>query len=371
MALRELIEQTGGTITSDKTNAGIGASGGTRKSLDAIELHAPAPADVLTALKAWENNADNVPTHDDFVAATAAIKASLGPAREDHYADFEEWALTYDGNDADYVRKTWDSVTDAEIGWEWLSGRARSVGDFSDAQADFADAPPAIRETPYDRMLARSVYVSSQNSYYDTEDGALRSRQAFQSKYTSVAPFGSTGVKTADAIFQNARGARKVQTIAVKPGAEVITETQNENGVSVSAVNLWKPSPVSPNTATTAAAVAPWLDLVEKLFGREGTPEREHFLNYWSYLLQRIGHKIGHALVLAGPQGTGKDTVLRPLFEAVGTHNVATIDSSVLNGPWNFYLKSMVVYVQEATRRQADFYNKLKPYISAECPSCC
>jgi hypothetical protein len=105
---------------------------------------------------------------------------------------------------------------------------------------------------------------------------------------------------------------------------------------------------------------------VERHFGPTGAAEREHFLNWLAFTLQQPGKKIGHALVLIGNQGVGKDTLLRPFFEAVGLHNVATIDSDILAGAWSFYLKAPVIYVQEASKRQTDFYNKLKPFISAQ-----
>jgi hypothetical protein len=82
-----------------------------RKSIDDPSLHAPSPQHVLDLLKAWPNTPENVPTHLDFVRATAMIKASLGPDREKYYPDFEKWALEYPRNDDAYVRGRWDSIT--------------------------------------------------------------------------------------------------------------------------------------------------------------------------------------------------------------------------------------------------------------------
>lgn len=90
-----------------------GGSGrpGERKALDDTRLHAPSPQHVLDLLKVWQNTPENVPTHSDFVAITAAIKSALGPDREDYYPEFLEWALEYPGNDEAYVRGRWDSIT--------------------------------------------------------------------------------------------------------------------------------------------------------------------------------------------------------------------------------------------------------------------
>ena len=308
-ALREWVERQGYTLHAG-TVAAANSSAGTRHGLDAVELHAPTPAVVLAALEAWQNTDDNVPTHDDFVAALAAIKAALGPKRENHYSDVEEWALAYDGNDADYVRKTWDSINDAAIGWEWLAGQARATGNFSaDAQSDFEEEASPIAATPFDRMVGRYVWVGDLGRYNDTQGGSFLGSREFNAANVDVMPFGASGRQTAEATFQNAPNARKVATATSRPGAPVITQDENERGVPVPAVNLWRASAVKPNLSATAADVAPWLDLIEKLFGTEGTPEREHFLNWWAFVLQQAGRKIGHALVLIGGQGIGKDAL--------------------------------------------------------------
>ncbi len=361
-AVRAHIEAQGWEVASTTVS---GSSTGARKSLDDPSLWAPSPQHVLDALAVWRPPHMD---HDAYVQAIAAIKAALGPEREQYFPEVLEWSPGVRSTEADEARKRWDSVHDSALGWEFIAGHARGCGYSGSADPDFATEVPAdaMPETARDRMIKNTVYVESQNFYFDTEDGALRSPQAFRSKYVEVAPFGSSGRHTADAVFQNAPDARKVVTVAVKPGAPVLTEAKSESGMAVSAVNLWRPSSVKPNLQATAATVAPWLDLVNKLFGAEEAPERDHFLNWQAFVLQNPGKKIGHAPVLIGVQGAGKDTVLRPLFEALGTHNVATIDSDMLAGPWNFYLKSMLIYVQEASKRQADFYNRIKPYISAQ-----
>jgi len=122
---------------------------GSRRSLDDPQLHASRPELVIEALEKWPNNAETNPLHGDFVRATAAIKAALGPKREDHYGHYLKWALGYPGNDGKYVRKTWDSVKDAEVGADWLFRQARQYGFVGDAQDDFLADPPYPPETFY------------------------------------------------------------------------------------------------------------------------------------------------------------------------------------------------------------------------------
>jgi Family of unknown function (DUF5906)/Bifunctional DNA primase/polymerase, N-terminal len=374
--LARVIDAKGWAATNTATTTATGATG-SRKGLDNVALHAPRPELVLDALAAWPNTADNVPTHDDFVAALAAIKAALGSDREDHYGAVEDWALGYDGNDADYVRKTWDSITDAAVGWEWLAGAARASGFAEDAQEDFADdeaaadsveaANAAIGETPIERMTARYVWVGALGRYNDTNGGGFLGSREFNAANVAVSAYGNSGRQTAEAIFQNTPGARKVAAATSRPGEPIITTDENERGAQIDAVNLWRPSPLKPARGATDADVAPWLDLVERLFGAERAPEREHFLNWLAFVLQNPGRKIGHALVIIGGQGVGKDTVLAPFFEAVGLHNVAPVDTATLAGQWTFYLKAQIVYGQEIiTHGRRDLYNHLKPFISGQ-----
>lgn len=370
-ALARLVKERGWSAPNTSSTTATGASGA-RKGLDNPALHAPRPALVLEALAAWPNT---LPTHDDFVAALVAIKAALGPDREDHYGAVEDWALGYDGNDADYVRKTWDSIGDASVGWEWLAGAARAAGDFSaDAQDDFDEGEEAgeapadeIGETAIERMVARYVWVEQLERYADLHTGAMISARAFNAANTSIAEFGRTGINSAEATFQNTTGAKKAKIATFRPGQPALLWDTNQAGHRVRAVNLWRAPSLATVESVTIADVALWLAHVEEIFGPDGDPAREHFLNWCAYLFQQPGRKINHALVLLGEQGVGKDTVFAPIFAALGgPPNVTTIKTENLVGQWTNYLLSQVVVVQEMmnfTRRE--LYNKLKDMTAA------
>ena len=365
--LADLLNMYGYPIVSKKGSTANG--GGARKKIGDPE-HTANPQLIFDALKVWQNTAENVSTHEDFVAAVAAIKAGLGNECENYYPEFAEWALGYEQNNEDYVRRTWESIRDSALGANWLFAQARKAGFHGDAQAAFddnSDPNAGIKLTPYDQMLGRYVWVKGLGQYNDTHDGSFLDSKNFNASNVDVKPFGSSGQQSAEAAFQNAKGARKVATATSRPGEPVILQEQNDRGIPVKAVNLWRPSIVKPDLSVTGAEVAPWLDLVRLIFGPEGAPEREHFLNWWGFVLQHPGEKIGHAVVIIGGQGVGKDTVLRPLFEAVGLHNVASIDTATLFGQWTYFLRSQIVYCQEMiTYGRRDLYNALKPYISAQ-----
>lgn len=342
----------------------------TRTGLDNPRFHAPGgPEQVLELLRQWRPEHLD---HEDYVQALVAIKASLGNQREEFRGEVLEWSPGVRSQEPDQFAARWRSITDASIGWEWLTAQARAVGYREDAQHDFNDGVPAF-DTPTDpgnaakkQMVDRFVWVKGLGQYNDTEDASFVDGKTFNAINVDVARFGSSGQQSAEAIFQNEPGARKVATATSRPGEPVILDETNDRGIPVRAVNLWRPSLVEPDLSATDTDAEPWLDLVNRLFGAN-TPEREHFLRWWAYVLGRPGEKIGHALVIIGGQGVGKDTVLRPLFEAVGLHNVASIDTAALMGQFNPFLKAQIIYAQELiTYGRRDLYNTLKPYISAQ-----
>jgi Bifunctional DNA primase/polymerase, N-terminal len=130
-ALRSMLSGRGLALGRAPTDAA--ASTTTRKSLDDPSLWAPSPEAVLELLAAW--TPDEL-AHDDFVAAMAAIKASLGPRREEFYGEVLEWAPGVRSTEDDATRKVWESISDAQVGWGYLVAVS---GDLSQAQADFDD----------------------------------------------------------------------------------------------------------------------------------------------------------------------------------------------------------------------------------------
>src|ERR1700683_4469077 len=79
--------------------------------------------------------------------------------------------------------------------------------------------------------------------------------------------------------------------------------------------------------------------------------------------------KINHALVLGGPQGIGKDTLLEPAKRAVGPWNFAEVSPQQLLGRFNGFLKSVILRVSEARDlgdvNRYQFYDHLKSIIAA------
>ena len=120
-----------------------------------------------------------------------------------------------------------------------------------------------------------------------------------------------------------------------------------------------------PATAAKSSNVKPWLKLLHRLFGDDS-----HHIERWlAHRKQRPHEKINHALVLGGPQGIGKDTLLVPVKEAIGPWNFIEVSPQQILGRFNGFLKSVICRVSEA-RDLGDldrfaFYDHLKAYTAA------
>ena len=94
-----------------------------------------------------------------------------------------------------------------------------------------------------------------------------------------------------------------------------------------------------------------------------------HVIQWFAHRVQRPQEKINHALVLGGPQGIGKDTMLEPVKHAVGPWNFHEISPQHMLGRFNGFLRSVILRVNEA-RDLGDidrfqFYDHMKAYTAA------
>ena len=85
--------------------------------------------------------------------------------------------------------------------------------------------------------------------------------------------------------------------------------------------------------------------------------------------MQRPQEKINHALILGGNQGIGKDTLLEPVKRAIGPWNFLEVSPQQTLEPYNGFLKSVILRVNEA-RDLGDvdrfkFYDHMKAYTAA------
>jgi hypothetical protein len=105
--------------------------------------------------------------------------------------------------------------------------------------------------------------------------------------------------------------------------------------------NLYRPPTIEPGDPAKAG---PWLDHVHRVYPAEAA----HIIRYLAHRVQRPHEKINHALVLIGPQGTGKDTIIAGVIPAIGPWNVSEVSPDALMGRFNGFIKAVLLRVSEA-----------------------
>jgi hypothetical protein len=120
------------------------------------------------------------------------------------------------------------------------------------------------------------------------------------------------------------------------------------------------------NTQGNSAMAALWVEHVRKLW----PDDAEILLDYFAHTIQHPEEKINFGIVMLGEQGIGKDSALEPVRFAIGERNCAEISPDDLFSPYNQYVSSILVVVNEARPVMEDFkatdlYERLKMLTAA------
>jgi hypothetical protein len=159
-----------------------------------------------------------------------------------------------------------------------------------------------------------------------------------------------------------------VEQMTWAPGRDLILKDQliAHGGIirrpGCATFNLYRPPTVNPGDAALAG---PWLEHGRRVFA----DDFEHIEKWLAHRVQRPGEKINHALVLSGPQGTGKDSLLEPVKQAVGPWNFEEVSPSQLQGRFNGFVKAVILRISEARDLgevdRYGFYEHMKVYCAA------
>jgi hypothetical protein len=130
----------------------------------------------------------------------------------------------------------------------------------------------------------------------------------------------------------------------------------------VSCFNLYMPPTLVHGDPSKAG---PWLSHVRLIY----PDDAEHILSWLAHRVQRPQAKINHALILSGPPGIGKDTLLEPVKRAIGPWNFREASPSQVLGRFNGFLKGVILRISEVkdlgeTDRYA-FYEHMKAITAA------
>jgi hypothetical protein len=337
---------------------GTGSSGnltsGHRTKLGDPSKLAPSPQHVLALLAEYRPAELG---HDEFVRHLAAIKGALGSDCEEYYPDVLEWAPGVRSTEDEATRKRWDSITETLVGWQWLVDKS---GTGSQAQDDFDEAVPedSYPADPAELALKNMVqgWIAHDGGFHEETTGRGVSKDFFNALHAHVVPYGLTGRKTAAALFQNDKRARKATTVAYRPGAPIFVKSD-------SMLNGWRPSSLDPVLGVEPTL---WLRHWENMVPDEDA--RNRCFDFMAFIKQKPGSKIGHALVLySDAQGIGKDTAFLPLLRGLGEGNYVKLTPQDLLSKYNAFLDHELILIPEMRNfEKGQMYLIIKNYIGIE-----
>ena len=220
----------------------------------------------------------------------------------------------------------------------------------------------------------RFAYIQADESYFDMIDRREVGRTTFNALFRHIPCYsihaGSNGgarrVEASICYDENrqAMGAPALVGITYSAGDDVlVTRDGDVFG------NRWRDAR-PPIDRSREADISPWLAHVEALVPVPA--EREHLYNLMACKLQQPRTKINHAVLHAGDEGCGKDTLWAPLLWAVcgpALRNRGIMDNDTLGSQWGYALEAEIIVLNElkepdAKERRA-LANKLKPIIAA------
>ena len=214
----------------------------------------------------------------------------------------------------------------------------------------------------YDRF----AYIQDDESYFDMQDRREVSRQTFNALFRHI-PCKSihTGRKVEASICfdenRQAKGAKALVGITYAAGESVlVTRDGDIYG------NRWRDA----RPTAGSGSVEPWLAHCRVLVPE--ARELEHILDVMAFKVQHPEIKVNHAILHAGDQGSGKDTMYAPFIWAVcGPHlkNRGLLDNDTMSSQFGYALESEILILNElkepdAKERRA-LANRLKPIIAA------
>lgn len=220
----------------------------------------------------------------------------------------------------------------------------------------------------------RFAYVQADEGYFDLVDRREVSRSAFNALFrhipchsVHVGAGGKARRVEASIAFDEARqenGAHALVGVTYAAGESVIIARDGDLFG-----NRWRNARPLVNRELEAD-ISPWLAHVEALVPEKR--EREHLYDVMACKLQNPAVKVNHAVLHAGDEGCGKDTLWAPFLWALcgpSLKNRGLLDNDTLSSTWGYQLEAEVVILNELkepdARERRALANKLKPIIAA------
>jgi len=252
-------------------------------------------------------------------------------------------------------------------------------GDLFSAKTDAVAMIAAVERKELGRVekagwYDRFGYIQADESYFDLIDRREIGRTTFNALFRHIPCYSihtdSKGkarrVEASICYDENrqAEGAPALVGITYSAGDGVLV-TRDGDAYG----NRWRDAR-PPIDREREADITPWLNHVEALVPVPA--EREHLYDIMACKLQHPRAKINHAVLHAGDEGCGKDTLWAPLLWAVcgpSLRNRGIMDNDTLGSQWGYALEAEVIILNELkepdARERRALANRLKPIIAA------
>ena len=219
----------------------------------------------------------------------------------------------------------------------------------------------------------RFAYLMSDEAYFDMQDRSHVSRTGFNALFRHISCLSihasekgkSRRVEASICFDENrqAMGAPALAGITYSAGDDVlVTRDGDVFG------NTWRDAR-PPVNRSLVADISPWLDHCAALIPERA--DREHIFDVMACKLQKPRVKINHAVLIAGYQGSGKDTFWAPFLWAVcgSGRNKGELNNNTMNSQWGYAYESEIIILHELRESEAKerraLANHLKPIIAA------
>ena len=252
-------------------------------------------------------------------------------------------------------------------------------GDLFSAHTDAGAVIAAVERKELGRVektgwYSRFAYIQSDEAYFDMTDRREVGRTTFNALFRHIPCYSihtnSNGaarrVEASICYDENrqAMGAPALVGITYSAGdAVLVTRDGDVFG------NRWRDAR-PPVNREAEVDITPWLAHVEALVPIPA--EREHIYDVMACKLQNPRTKINHAVLHAGDEGCGKDTLWAPLLWAVcgpALRNRGIMDNDTLSSQWGYALEAEIIILNELkepdARERRAMANRLKPIIAA------
>ena len=195
------------------------------------------------------------------------------------------------------------------------------------------------------RLVKRFIWVKGAEAYYDTLERTFYSPSgiARHEAVTGVIPAGSTGQKAASNVLANRADRVVAAGLAYVPGAtEALVDLESDNGITAPHINTWVPS----RYRAIKGSPGLWLRAAKHVLHNDGY--RNWILDWLAWIIQNPAGRTPIIPLLISGQGVGKDTVLRPIQQILGTHNCTGVTTGQLTGNFTEFLRKRLLILQEA-----------------------